>query len=88
MRALKEEGVDVVCEDLGDCYACYTKGDDTKVITLEKGIKYFSKIVNFIDVPPGANCEIIYALPQGKFVFADDVEELAKQVASMIKRKP
>ncbi len=83
---MKKYGVDVVCEDLGDCYACYVKGEDVKVITFEKGYKYFSKVVDFIDIPPGANCEIIYTLPRGLFVFADTIEELAERVAKRIKK--
>ncbi len=83
---MKERGVDVVCEDLGDCYACYTKGGDTKVITLEKGSTYFSKIMNFMDIPPGANCEIIYAHPKGYFVFSNSLEELAERISKVLEK--
>jgi len=85
LEALKAKGLDVKCEDLGECLVCYyRKGKEIYVITLSKGKAFFSKIVPFSKAPPNLTCEALYMIPHGLYAFGFSPSELAEKVRSKL----
>lgn len=81
LKALKAKGLDLKCEDLGDCLVCYyRKGREIYVISLSEGKTLFSKIVPFSKAPPNVTCEALYMLPHGLYAFGFNPSELAEKV--------
>ncbi|ABU81297.1 hypothetical protein [Ignicoccus hospitalis] len=81
-NALRSKGLEVKCEDLGDCVACYyKKGEELYTIVIKEGLKgYFAKVVPFHKLPPAFTCSSAFLVPYGLYAFAEDLDELADKV--------
>ena len=86
-EAFARVGLDVRCEDAGDCTMCYTKkNSEIIVITIERGKEYYAKIIPFEKIPPNPTCEAAYMTPHGLYAFAESLDDLAKRVAEKLGR--